>query len=151
VGSCLTAAVNLVEASQEEAAQVTAARDAAETEELATALGQGSSRGLDGRSRAQLKELERQHKRRATRTQRDLLDLSLLDIVSFYRDVLAVQLGAQVPVLNVDVERDVRALARSSTPERTVQRIDAVLACREALAGNVAPLLAVEAMTLALR
>jgi DNA polymerase-3 subunit delta' len=151
VGSCLTAAVNLVEASQEEAAQAIASRDVAETEELALALGQGSSKGLDGRGRAQLKELERQHKRRATRTQRDLLDLSLLDIVSFYRDVLAVQLGARVPVLNVDLEREVHALARASTPERTVQRIDSVLACREALAGNVAPLLAVEAMTLALR
>ena len=114
-------------------------------------MGKGCARDGAGRGRAQLKELERQQKRRSTRTQRDLLDLSLLDIVSFYRDVLAVQLGARVPVLNVDLEREVHALARASTPERTVQRIDSVLACRDALAANVAPLLAVEAMTLALR
>lgn len=151
VGPCLTAAANVVEAAQEEAATVTGPLDDAETQELARALGQGSSRGLDGRSKAQLKELERDHKRRATRIQRDVLDLSLLDLMGFYRDVLAVQLGAEVSLLNTDVERDVRAVARSCTPERTLQRIDAVIACREQLAGNVAPLLALEALTLALR
>ena len=39
----------------------------------------------------------------------------------------------------------------ASTPERTLRRIEAVVACREALDRNVAPLLAVEAMTMALR
>lgn len=151
VGDCLTAAANLVEAAEEEAASVTTPRDDAETKGFATALGQGSSRGVDAQGRAQLKELERQQKRRATRTQRDILDLSLLDLVGFYRDVLAVQLAARVDVANVDVERDVRAVAAASTPERSLQRIDAILHCREAIAGNVAPLLAVEAMALTLR
>ena len=41
-------------------------------------------------------------------------------------------------------------LARRSTPEATLRRIDALLACRTALEGNVAPLLAVEAMMIAL-
>ncbi len=151
VGPCLTAAANVVEAAQEEAATVTGPLDAAETAELARALGQGSSRGLDGRGRAQLKDLEKDQKRRATRIQRDVLDLALLDLLGFYRDVLAVQLGAQVELVNTDVERDVRAVARASTPERTLQRIDSVTACREQIAGNVAALLAVEALTVTLR
>jgi DNA polymerase III subunit delta' len=36
--------------------------------------------------------------------------------------------------------------ARSCTPERTVARIDAVATARQRLAGNVPPLLALEAM-----
>ena len=38
----------------------------------------------------------------------------------------------------------------AATPEATVRRIEAIMACRERLALNVAPLLAVEEMTLAL-
>ena len=151
VGACLVAAANLVEAADEEAQAATVDRDAAETDALAMALGQGSSRGLDAQGRAQLKDLEKQHKRRATRTQRDILDLALLDLVGFYRDVLVTQLGAQVEPANVDVARDIATVARASTPERTLQRVDAIMACRAAVASNVAPLLAVEALTLALR
>jgi DNA polymerase III subunit delta' len=151
VGACLTAAANLVDAAEEEAASATTAKDAAETESLSIALGQGSSKGLDASSRAQLKDLEKQQKRRATRTQRDILDLALLELVAFYRDVLTIQLDADVPLANVDVRSALQASARSGPPERTLERIESILACREALAANVAPLLAAESMTLALR
>jgi DNA polymerase-3 subunit delta' len=151
IGAALTAASNLVEAADEEAGEGVGQRDAQETDELATALGQGSSKGLDAQGRSQLKDLEKQQKRRATRNQRDVLDLALLELVGFYRDVLTVQLAAAVPVANIDVEPDIRKLAAQGSPERTLQRIETVLECRTLLAGNVAPLLAVEAMTLALR
>jgi DNA polymerase-3 subunit delta' len=45
----------------------------------------------------------------------------------------------------------VSGVARSTTPESTLRRIDAILAARTAIDANVAPLLAVEAMTVALR
>ena len=41
-------------------------------------------------------------------------------------------------------------MAEASPPEATVRRIEAVMACRERLELNVAPLLAVEEMTLVL-
>ena len=151
IGACLIAAANLVDAAAEEAGSATDSRDAAETAELALALGQGSSKGLGSTGRAQLKDLEKQQKRRSTRTQRDVLDLALLDLVGYYRDVLTVQLGAPVELVNIDFDTDIRRLARDGTPERTLQQIDAILFCREALGGNVAPLLAVEAMTLSMR
>jgi DNA polymerase-3 subunit delta' len=151
VGACLTAAANLVDAAEEEAGAATSARDSAETLQMSVALGQGSSKGLDAGSRAQLKDLEKQQKRRATRTQRDILDLALLELVAYYRDVLVIQLGSQVPLANVDVESALLASARAGHAERTLERIESILACREALASNVAPLLAAEAMTLALR
>jgi DNA polymerase-3 subunit delta' len=45
----------------------------------------------------------------------------------------------------------VAQVASASTPEATLRRIEAILACRRALARNVTPLLAVEAMAIALR
>ena len=151
VGACLTAAADLVEAAGEEADAATGDRDAEETAGLALALGQGSSRGLDSSGRAQLKDLEKQQKRRATRTARDILDLALLDLVGLYRDVLAIQLGSGVEPANPDLTAEIRTLALAGTPEATLRRIESILECRTLLAGNVSPLLAVEAMVLSLR
>ncbi|MFJ1829472.1 DNA polymerase III subunit delta' C-terminal domain-containing protein, partial [Streptomyces sp. NPDC088178] len=77
--------------------------------------------------------------------------LALTDLTGFYRDVLAIQLGSRIAIANADAQDAVDRIARSSTPERTLRRIEAVIACRRALDRNVAPLLAVEAMTMALR
>jgi DNA polymerase-3 subunit delta' len=65
--------------------------------------------------------------------------------------VLALQMGSRVALANDDVRDSLDRIARSSTPESTLRRIEAIVACREALERNVAPLLAVEAMTVALR
>jgi len=64
--------------------------------------------------------------------------------------VLAVQFGAAVELANEDRRADLEALARASTPEDTLRRVDAVMRCRERLTANVNPQIAVEAMTLAL-
>jgi len=104
--------------------------------------------------RSQVKQLEDDQKRRATRRQRDVLDRAMLDLVSLYRDVLVLQLGAEVDLVNGLEPADlavVRALAADSTPEQTVRRMDAIGVARERLEGNVAPLLALEAMAIALR
>lgn len=156
VGAVLTAARNLVEAAKEEADTIAGSRDVAEKESLATALGAGATgKGYTGGAprggAGALKELEKRQKSRGTRTQRDALDRALLDLAAFYRDVLAVQLAAGAVPVHPDLGEQAATIARGSTPESTVHRIDAVLACRTALDGNVAPLLAVEAMALALR
>lgn len=76
----------------------------------------------------------------------------MTDLLSFYRDVLVLQLGAEVPLVNTEQRADVQAVARASTgPEQTLRRMDAIQTARTRLAGNVAPLLAVEAMTVSLR
>ena len=97
-----------------------------------------------------LRELEDRQKSRATRLKRDALDRALLDLAAFYRDVLAVQVGATVDLASAGHESDVRRQAEESSAETTVRRIQAIMTCRERLELNVAPLLAVEEMTLAL-
>ena len=97
-----------------------------------------------------LKDLEDRQKSRATRVKRDTLDQALLDLAVFYRDVLMLQLGADVELANGDREPDLMGVAASSTPEATLRRMQAIMHCRERLSLNVAPLLAVEDMALSL-
>jgi DNA polymerase-3 subunit delta' len=154
LGAALNAAATLVKAAEEEAKAVTEERDEPERDALRQAYGEGSTgkgvakavRGVAGA----LKDLEDRQKSRATRTKRDTLEIALLDLAWFYRDVLAVQFGARVELGNAGREADLRRLAGSSTPESTVRRIEAIMNCRERLTLNVAPLLAVEEMALTL-
>ncbi|MFE3762653.1 DNA polymerase III subunit delta' [Streptomyces sp. NPDC059104] len=153
VGGCLKAAQELVDAAGEDAKQMAEEVDVKETEELRAALGAGAGAGgrMPRGTAGVMKELEDRQKRRRTRTQRDSLDLALTELTGFYRDVLALQLGSNLAIANEDVRPDLDRVARASGPERTLRRIEAIIACRQALDRNVAPLLAVEAMTMALR
>jgi DNA polymerase III subunit delta' len=154
LGHALAAAAALVKAAEEEAAAITEELDVPERDALRRAFGEGSTgkgvatavRGAAGA----LKELEDRQKSRATRLKRDALDRALLDLASFYRDVLAIQLGADVELANETQRHELDQVASAGLPEATVRRIEAIMKCRERLAASVAPLLAVEEMTLAL-
>ena len=69
---------------------------------------------------------------------------------SFYRDVLMLQFGADVELANSDHGAELRRLAAQTPRETTLRRIQAIMRCRELLTLNVAPLLAVEEMTISL-
>ncbi|MGW0494899.1 DNA polymerase III subunit delta' [Streptomyces sp. NPDC003007] len=151
IGGALKAAQELVDAAAEDAKQLAEEMDSKETEELKAALGAVQGGRMPRGTAGVMKDLEDKQKRRRTRTQRDSLDLALTDLTAFYRDVLARQLGSRVAIANADAEDALERLARSGSPESTLRRIEAIAACRDALDRNVAPLLAVEAMTMALR
>jgi DNA polymerase-3 subunit delta' len=151
VGGCLKAAQELVDAAADDAKALAEDMDTKETEELKAALGAAQGGRMPRGTAGVVKELEEKQKRRRTRTQRDSLDLALTDLTALYRDVLALQLGSRVAIANADVEDVLERLTRGSSPESTLRRIEAIAACREALDRNVAPLLAVEAMTMSLR
>ena len=152
LGPALAAAAALVRTAEEEAKAVTEGLDEPERQSLRRAFGEGSSgkgvakamRGMAGA----MKDLEDRQKSRATRVKRDTLDQALLELALFYRDILMVQLGADVELANA--EADLRKVAASSSPEATLRRMQAIMRCRERLTLNVAPLLAVEEMTLSL-
>ena len=151
VGDAVLAAGDLVATAQADAKAATEERDAAERAALLRTLGAEGATTIPPAVRAQVRQLEEDQKRRATRAQRDVLDRAMLDLLSLYRDVLVVQLGADVSLVNLDHTETVRELAASSTAEQTLRRMDAIGQARTRLEGNVAPLLAVEAMVIALR
>ena len=154
LGPALAAAAALVKNAEDEAKLITEQMDEPEREKLRQAFGEGSTgkgiaKALRGMAGA-LKDLEDRQKSRATRIKRDTLDGALLELAAFYRDVLMIQLGADVELANEDRLGDLRSIAAASTQEATLRRIQAVMRCRERLPLNVAPLLAVEEMTVGL-
>jgi DNA polymerase-3 subunit delta' len=154
LGPALTAAASLVKNAEDEARLITEQMDEPEREKLRQAFGEGSTgkgiaRAMRGVAGA-MKDLEDRQKSRATRIKRDTLDGALLELAAFYRDVLMTQFGASVELANEDRLDDLRSLAASSTPEATLRRLQSIMRCRERLAGNVAPLLAVEEMAVGL-
>ncbi|GAA2566523.1 DNA polymerase III subunit delta' [Winogradskya consettensis] len=154
VGACFDAASALIEAAEAEAGAAAIDSNGAERSALEQALGAGGTgkgaasamRGAAG----QLKELEKRQKSRLTRAQRDALDRALVDLAGFYRDVLITSLRAPVAVVHTDTAVQSAAAAEKWTPESTLRRLEAVLACREAIDLNVKPKIAVEAMMLSL-
>lgn len=141
----------LVAAAEAEAVALTAGRNETETEDLQIALGAGGTgKGTAGALRGAagaLKALEQRQKSRRTRASRDALDRSLIDLATYFRDALMVagQADAVTPS-HPDMAEKVAALAAHASGERLLRCIEAVLACREALAANVKPKFAVDAM-----
>ena len=154
MGEAFRAAAALVRAAESEASAVTEELDEPERGALRRAFGEGSTgkgvaTALRGGAGA-MRDLEDRQKSRATRVKRDSLDRALLDLAGYYRDVLAVQLGAGVELSNASRADEIDRLAAASFPSQTVRRIEAIMRCRARLEANVAPLLAVEELTLSL-
>ena len=145
------AAEELVAAAEAEAKALTEGRNEAESEELRTALGaggtgKGTAATLRGATGA-IKDLEKRQKSRQTRASRDALDRALIDLATYFRDALLVSSGAGAVAPNhPDMADRVGAMAAHASPERLLRCIEAVLECREALAVNVKPKFAVDAM-----
>lgn len=141
----------LVTAADDEAKALNLDRDEAETEELRTAMGAGGTgKGTAGSLRGAagaLKDLERRQKSRNTRASRDALDRALIDLATYFRDALLVSSGASgVSANHPDMAENAGRLAAHASPDRLLRCIEAVLECREALAVNVKPKFAVDAM-----
>jgi DNA polymerase-3 subunit delta' len=141
----------LVAAADAESKALTGERNETEVEELRIALGAGGTgKGTAGALRgsaAALKDLEKRQKSRATRASRDALDRALIDLATYFRDALMVASGAGgVAASHPDMTDRVAALAAHASQEHLLRCIEAVLACREALAMNVKPKFAVDAM-----
>ena len=68
---------------------------------------------------------------------------------NFYRAAKAA--GADVDLVNAELATEIERLARESTPEETIRRMDAIGLARQRIGANVAPLLAVEALMVELR
>src|SRR4029077_19916738 len=100
LSGALRGPADLFDAATEGAIEATAELDLQETEVLRRALGVGQGSRQPPGAAGALKELATEQKRRATRSKRDAIDRALVDLASFYRDVLAVQADAPVELVN---------------------------------------------------
>ena len=149
IESCFKAAQKLLDLAEDQAEKENSDRDAAELKQLQDAF-QGTGRGLISGGAKAIKDLEKEQKSSGTRSIRDNIDGALLDLSTFYRDVLVLQSnGAEI--LNIDLEADIANYAQTTQPKRTIEQIDAILTARTNLSRNSAPLATLEALFCALK
>jgi DNA polymerase-3 subunit delta' len=93
-----------------------------------------------------MKELKDDQKSKRTRAIRDQLDRSLQDLLSLYRDVLFVQLGVEVELINEELRSSIERLANRATPTATRKALDAIQESRAAISASANPLLVLESL-----
>jgi len=146
VSQAVLAAERLVALATDDAKALTIERDQAERESALRSLGVEPGGTVPPALRSQLKALEEDQKRRATRSVRDGIDRVLVDLTSMYRDILTLQLGAGVDLVNEAIRARLEEAARASSPEQMLAALDAVATARRRIEGNMPPAMALEAM-----
>ena len=142
----MRATAELVAVAGEDAAALSAELDAQEREETLRNLGIAPGAAVPPALRSQVKTLEENQKRRATRNLRDGIDRILTDLLSLYRDVLLTQLGAETALVNEEFRLNIEQRATASSAQQTLATLDAIETARDRISRNVTPALALEAM-----
>jgi DNA polymerase-3 subunit delta' len=149
VSGAVLAAEQLVAIATEDAKAFTVEREAEEREAALRQLGVEPGGTVPPALRSTLKNLEEDQKRRATRSVRDGVDRVLVDLLSLYRDILLVQLGAGLELVNEALRPAVERAAHALSPSAALGAMDAIAIARHRVAGNTPPALALEAMMVA--
>jgi DNA polymerase-3 subunit delta' len=147
LAAAFQAAQTLIELATTESNKISEERDEKEIEKLQEAYGKGATgRGMASGAAKAIKELEKEQKSRSSRMVRDSIDGALLNIATFFRDVMMVQTGNAESVINIDIGEQIAHYAENSTPHSIVNKINAIMDARNDLASNAAPLLTCEAL-----
>ena len=129
--ACLNAAANLLDIAKDETLAITERSNNLELSDLETTYGDDRRAKASRSYRAALKDLTHHQTQRERRRVMDVIDRSLMDMMSLYRDAIAVQLHASGPLINEEVRGQVVDIARRSTPEENLRRIDAIFSARD--------------------
>ena len=152
IGACMQAATNLADVAKEEAEAITTDLDQREKSDLDRAFGYEDKGRRPREYASALREMTDDQKRRAKRRVLDVVDRSLMDLVSVYRDAIALASRAPGQLVNEEIRPDVEEVVRTSTPELNLRRIAWVFEAREQmLEFNVTVALALESMMVALK
>ena len=147
LAAAFKAAQTLIDLATEEANTASETRDEKEIEKLQEAYGKGATgRGMATGAAKAVKELEKEQKSRATRLVRDSIDGALLDLATFYRDVMIAQACVTESMINSDMRSEIESYATSFPAHTAAQKMSAILEARNHLAMNAAPLVTCEAL-----
>jgi DNA polymerase-3 subunit delta' len=146
VSRAVTQAHALLELAKADAAALVTEQDQSERESLLRSLGIAPGGAVPSALRAQLKSLEEDQKRRATRSLRDAVDRILVDVLSVLRDVLMIQVDAGVELVNARHRVAIEEKAFETSTSHTLEAIDAVHGARVRMAQNSPPLMILEAL-----
>ena len=146
VSGAVMAAVSLLELAKSDAVAITEQRDTEERTSAMRSLGIEPGGTIPPALRSQLRNLDEDQKRRATRSLRDGIDRIMVDLLTLYRDILLLQLGVPGEPINVRILDRLQAAAGTCTAVDTLATMDAIATARERIESNVPPALALEAM-----
>jgi len=146
VSAAVLAAASLHDLAKADAEAITQEKDAEERDAAMRSLGIEPGGTIPPALRSQLKALDDDQKRRATRSLRDGIDRIMVDLLSLYRDILLLQLGVPGEPINVRILDRLESAASGCTPVETLATMDAIATARERIESNVSPVLALEAM-----
>jgi DNA polymerase-3 subunit delta' len=146
VSDAVNTAAEIVTLATDDAKAYTEARDDTERSEFLQSLGLAPGEAVPMGLRPQLKVLEENQKRRATRSLRDGVDRVLTDLESLFRDVLVVSLGGNVPLTNSEFSNEISLWLERHDAAHAVYLLDAIETARKRMERNVTPLLSLEAL-----
>ncbi|MEP6482692.1 MAG: DNA polymerase III subunit delta', partial [Rhodoglobus sp.] len=101
VSDAVVGAAALIELAKADAEAITDERDAEERDAALRSLGIEPGGSIPPALRAQLKAIDEDQKRRATRSLRDGIDRIMVDLLSLYRDILLIQLSVASEPINL--------------------------------------------------
>ena len=151
VSNAVVAAASLLALATDDAKSITEEKDAEERESALRSLGIAPGGTIPPQLRVQIKNLEEDQKRRATRSLRDGIDRIMVDLLSLYRDILLLQLGVESEPINLSIHSKLLTAAASGTAQETLATMDAIATARRRIESNVSPALALEAMLVSAR
>lgn len=142
----MAAAAEISKLATERAESITGTDLQKKTEQLRHANGLGPEETIPPGLRSQFKALEEDAKRFARRASFDALDRTLTDLTTFFRDVLSLQLGTGIELINEHLREKLEAYSRGQSKEKSLAQLDAINQTRSRLAANVNQLMALEAL-----
>ncbi|MGO3257170.1 MAG: DNA polymerase III subunit delta' [Glutamicibacter ardleyensis] len=142
----MAAAAEISTLASEQAEAMTGSQLNAQIAELRHANGLGEEEHIPPGLRGQFKSLEENAKRFARRATFDALDRTLIDLTTFFRDVLSLQLHSGIELINEHLRDKLEPYAASQRSEKTLAQLDAINETRQRLAANVNQLIALEAL-----
>lgn len=151
VTQAVKAAEKWLELAKKDALDLTKERDEEELQSLLHSLGLNPGDTVPPAYRPDIKRLEEQQKRRATRSLRDGIDRILVDLLALYRDVLTVQLFTRAELVNRDLDIQIREVATSTTSANTIHIIDEIEKARNRIDRNVRDLFVLDSLATTLK
>lgn len=146
LGDAMRAATELLKVAQADADAFTEQLDAAEREDALRGLGLAPGAAIPPQLRAQIRALEEDQKRRATRSLRDGIDRILTDLLSLYRDMLLAVLQPGLEPVNLEQQPRIEEIGRRWGAVRVLAAVEAVEEARARLNRAVTPGLVLEAL-----
>lgn len=147
--AAMEAAANLHKLVQDEAEASAADRNAAERASLLRSLGLTDDEPIPAKLRVHVRRMEDHQTARNRRAVHDALDRAMIDLSGIYRDLLLLHVTPEAELINAHMHQKLRDYAATVSAEHCLNALEAITLARKRLAGNVPPLLALEAMLLA--